>query len=83
MSIHRSLATSGRARRHRNVLTREERVAKLAEEERWDETQPVWGLPKVRSIKPVAGGKKKKKEEKAAEGDEAAVAGEDAPAAEA
>ena len=74
MSIHRSLATSGRARRHRNVLTREERIAKLEDEERWDETKAVWGLPKVRSIKPVAGGKKKKKEEKAAEGDEAAVA---------
>ncbi len=75
MSIHRSLATSGRAKRHRNVLTREERIAKLENEERWDESKQVWGLPKVRSIKPAAGGKKKKKE-KAEDGDEAAAATE-------
>jgi len=83
MSLHRSLTTSGRARRHRNVLSREERMAKLEEDGRWDEEKSVFGLPKVRSIKPVVSGKKKKKDkpdevegvpaEGAAEGEAAAV----------
>lgn len=67
MSLHRSLAVSNRGRRHRNVLSREERIAKLEDEGRWDETKSVFGLAKVRSIKPVAGGKKKKKEKPVAE----------------
>ena len=70
MSLHRSLTVSSRGRRHRNVLSREERIAKLEDEGRWDETRSIFGLPKVRSIKAVVGGKKKKKkeEEKPAEG---------------
>lgn len=84
MSLHRSLVTSSRARRHRNVLSREERIAKLEEEGRWDEERSVFGLPKVRSIKPVVSGKKKKKEEKpaAAEGVPAEGAAEGEAAAE-
>ena len=82
MSLHRSLTTSGRARRHRNVLSREERMTKLEEDGRWDEEKSVFGLPKVRSIKPVVSGKKKKEKadevegvpaEGAAEGEAAAV----------
>ncbi len=75
MSIHRSLAAGGDRRRHRNVLSREERIAKLEDEGRWDDTASVYGLPKVRSIKPAAG-KKKAKKEAEVEG----VAAEGAPA---
>jgi len=63
MSIHSSLKTkSGALNQHRNVLTRDERVAKLSEAERFSagKNSPL-GLPKVLSIK-VAAGKKPKKE---------------------
>jgi small basic protein (TIGR04137 family) len=62
MSIHSSLKTkSGALNQHRNVFTRDERVAKLMEAERFaaGENSPL-GLPKVRSIKVVAGKKPKK-----------------------
>ncbi len=63
MSIHSSLRSSSAMARHRNVLTRIERLAKLEQENRWSEdTGSVIGLPKVRSIK-VAVKKKKKKVE--------------------
>lgn len=66
MSIDRSLKTGGNLNRHRNVLTRDERVAKLIENGKFDESSdsPI-GLPKVGNRKVVAGGKTKKK--KAAE----------------
>ena len=84
MSLHRSLTISGRARRHRNVLSREERMVKLEEEGRWDEGRSVFGLSKVRNIKPVASGKKKKKEEKPlGETGEAGAPAEGAPEGEA
>lgn len=62
MSIHSSLKTkSGALNQHRNVLTRDERVPKLTESERFaaGKNSPL-GLPKVRSIKVVAGKKPKK-----------------------
>lgn len=59
MSIHSSLKTGGGMTKHRNVLTREERLQKLAEDGRWDEKKSILGIPKVRSIKVVL--KKKKK----------------------
>lgn len=62
MSIDRSLKTGGNLNRHRNVLTRDERVAKLIETGKFDEKgdSPI-GLPKVGNRKVVAGGKTKKK----------------------
>lgn len=66
MTIHRSLAAPSRAKRHRNVLTRRERLAKLEEEGRWSPGKSVFGLPKVRNIKPAAGKKAAKKKEAAA-----------------
>lgn len=71
MSIHQSLRSSSSMTKHRNVLTRLERLARLADEERWDESKSVCGLPKVRSIKLKA---KKKAKKEAAEGDAAAGA---------
>jgi small basic protein (TIGR04137 family) len=61
MSIHRSLKTkSGSLNQHRNVLTRAERITKLAADERFDPSNdsPL-GLVKVRSIKPTVSKKKK------------------------
>jgi len=86
MSMHRSLAISSKGRKHRNVLKREERLAKLKDDGRWDEDKSVFGLPKVRSIKQIAGKKKVKKaaaaEGEGAEGEAAAATGDAAaPAA--
>lgn len=74
MSIHSSLkTTSGALNAHRNVLTRTERIAKLALAEKFDmnASSPL-GLVKVRSIKASTGKKSKKAE---GEGDAAAGAG--------
>jgi small basic protein (TIGR04137 family) len=83
MSLHKSLLAGRRAGKHRNVLSREERIAKLEEDGRWDESNSsVFGLAKVRSIKQVAGKKAKKKEEAAAEAEAEAGAEGEAAAAE-
>ena len=64
MSIHRSLRISGGHKRTRNVLRRVERLAVLKEQAHWDESQSVYGLPKVRTqFKSATAKKKKKKEE--------------------
>lgn len=71
MSIDRSLKTAGNLARHRNVLTRDERIAKLAERGEFDaKTDDPIGLPKVGNRKVVTGGKTKKKKttEEEAEG---------------
>ncbi len=73
MSIHPSLkTTSGALSQHRNVLTRAERITKLAEESRFDSSNSsALGLPKVRSIKASTGKKPKKAEEGAEDGKDA------------
>src|SRR5512140_375389 len=70
MSIDRSLKVKGALSRHRNVLSRAERLEMLKEQERWDENSSVLGLPKVAHRKSAAG--KKEKAEK--EGEAAAAA---------
>ena len=68
MSIDRSLKIRGALTRHRNVLTRAERVEKLKEEERWtEEDESVLGLPKVAHRKSHAGRKDKADLEKEAQ----------------
>lgn len=57
MSIDRSLKIHGSLKRHRNVLTRAERIEKLKDEERWSEGGSVFGLPKVAHRKSHAGRK--------------------------
>ena len=59
MSIDRSLKVKNALERHRNVLTRAERIEKLQEEERWTEEQSLMGLPKVSNRK-IAAAKKVK-----------------------
>jgi small basic protein (TIGR04137 family) len=73
MSIDRSLKIKGALTRHRNVLTRAERIEKLKEEEKWSEDNSVLGLPKVIHRKSHAG--KKIKEALAKEAATEAVAG--------
>ncbi len=80
MSIDRSLKIKGALTRHRNVLSRAERLEKLVEEERWNEGDSVLGLPKVAHRKTHAGRKDDDDEKKGDE--EAGVEGEaDAAAA--
>jgi small basic protein (TIGR04137 family) len=62
MTIDKSLKVRTGMMRTRNVLTRAERLAKLAEADRWTEGDPVLGLPKVRVQKITL--KKKKKAKK-------------------
>ena len=71
MSIDRSLKIKGALSRHRNVLSRAERIEELKKEERWEEGDSVTGLPKVGHRKSHSG----KKAAKAAE-DAAAAAAE-------
>ena len=59
MSIDRSLKIKGALTRHRNVLTRAERIEQLKDEEKWSEGDPLLGLPKVAHRKSHAGRKGK------------------------
>lgn len=61
MSVDTSLRSSSSLSRHKNVLTRAERIARLKEQDRWDEIGTVLGMPKVGNRKPKSGGKKKAK----------------------
>jgi len=59
MSVDRSLKIKGALSRHRNVLTRAERIEKLKEEEKWNEGDSLLGLVKVAHRKGHAGRKSK------------------------
>jgi small basic protein (TIGR04137 family) len=78
MSLDRSLKSANSLVRHRNVLTRAERLERLSDEEKWNDSKPVFGLPKVANRK-MALAKAVKAE--AAEGAAAAGAAGAAPAA--
>ena len=68
MSLDPSLKTSGGLTKHRNVLSRDERIAKLAANGNFDpEANNPTGLPKVASRK-VAAKKTVKKDEAKTEG---------------
>ena len=58
MSIDPSLKYKGALNRHRNVLSRAERIERLIEEERWEDGGSVLGLPKVSNRKAGTGKKK-------------------------
>lgn len=59
MSIDPSLKIKGALTRHRNVLSRAERIEQLKDEERWAEGDSLLGLPKVAHRKSHAGRKAK------------------------
>jgi len=68
MTIDKSLKVRSGLMRNRSVMTRAERIAKLMEAERFNEGDPVLGLPKVRVQKVAL--KKKKKAKKAEDEEE-------------
>jgi len=59
MSIDRTLKVKGALSRHRNVLSRAERIVQLKDEERWADGDSVFALPKVAHRKSHAGRKAK------------------------
>ena len=65
MTIDKSLKIKAGGVKQRNVLSRAERLEKLAATDRWKEGDPVLGIPKVRVQKITM--KKKKKVKKADE----------------
>src|SRR5262249_10521888 len=71
MSLDRSLKSASSLVRHRNVLTRDERMARLKDEEKWPDGRSVFGLPKVANRKQALA---KAVKEEAAEGAEGAPA---------
>jgi small basic protein (TIGR04137 family) len=83
MSIDPSLKIKGALKRHRNVLSRAERIEKLKEEEKWSEEDSLLGLPKVAHRKSHAGRKEKAALAKEAEAEVAAGAEAEAEAPEA
>lgn len=66
MSIDRSLRMKSSLERHRNVLSRAERITQLKELDKWDRDSAL-GLPKVSHRKAKASKKKAKAEEGAGE----------------
>jgi len=64
VSLDQSLKRGSRLIRARNVMKRSERIAKLMDEDRWDESKSVLGIPKTKVPKTSVGRKKKKKEKK-------------------
>ena len=66
MSIHKSLVVNSGLQRARNVLTRVERLEKLAKDGKWSEGSSVYALPKVKARTKVRKSKKEKKAEEAA-----------------
>lgn len=80
MSLDRSLKSASSLIRHRNVLTRAERLDRLKDEEKWTEEKSVYNLPKVANRKMALAGKPTKEETAEAAAATAAAAGT-APAA--
>ncbi len=68
MSIHKSLNLGGGLQSIRSVFTRRERLEKLEFEDRREEGDSVFGLPKVRTHVKVAKKKKAASEEGTEEG---------------
>ena len=74
MSIDKSLRSKDMLRRHRNVLTRAERIDRLKELGQWTEESSAIGLPKVAHRKASVGKKEKaEKQEKEQEGEQPAT----------
>ena len=68
MSMDKSLKSKNTLERHRNVLTRAERVQYLKETDRWTDDSSPFGMPKIVHRKAAVG--KKDKAEKKVEGEE-------------
>jgi small basic protein (TIGR04137 family) len=77
MSQHQSLKVDSVGSKHRNVLSRIERIKKMTEQKRWKTDSSAFNLPKMKSIKVKA----KKSAAGPKEAVDAAKAGAAAPAA--
>lgn len=66
MSLDASLKSASSLVRHRNVLKRDERMARLKDEEKWPEGRSVFGLPKVANRKAAVGKAEKEEAEEGA-----------------
>ena len=77
MSQHQSLKVDSVGPKHRNVLSRIERIKKMTEQKRWKTDSSAFNLPKMKSIKVKA----KKAAAAPKEGADAAKAGGAAAAA--
>ncbi len=75
MSLDRSLKSANSLIRHRNVLTRAERLVRLTDEERWNDSKSIYGLPKVGNRKMATGKKVKKEAEEEGDAAKAPAAG--------
>lgn len=69
MSVHPSLKTQ-KSKRHKSVLKRLEKILRLQKEDKWQEGDSVFGLPKVKVVKL----KIRKEKAKAPEAEEATAA---------
>ncbi len=74
MTMDKSLRVRAGMTRARSVLTRDERIKRLKDAERWKEGDTPFGLPKVRVYKLAMKKKKKKAKEEGEEGADAAAA---------
>ena len=85
MSMDKGLKPRNSLARHRNVLSRDERIDSLKDVEKWEDGMSVFGLPKVANRKAVTKKDKVEGEAEATEGAEAVAEGETPapPAAEA
>jgi len=81
MSMDRSLRSKSMLERHRNVLTRAERLVILKETGLWSEGGKITGLPKVAHRKAAVGRKDKALKPESVEGAPTAAAAEAAPVA--
>ena len=77
MSIDKSLVTKGKLARHRNVLSRAERIKFLINENLWEDGRSVFGLPKVKNLKMRKAAKAEKEKTEETEGTAAAPTGEE------
>ena len=76
MSMDKTLKSKSLLERHRNVLTRAERIERLEEMGQWTEDSKPIGLPKVAHRKASVGKKDKSKQEEKAQETEKAEAEE-------
>ena len=51
MSIHPSLSISDKDKKQRSVLKRAERLRMMLEKGSWKEGDPVFGLPKIKTVR--------------------------------
>ncbi len=73
MSLDKSLKAKDSLIRHRNVLTRAERIAYLKEVGQWTQDSTAIGMPKVSHRKVAVGKKDKKEKQGEQEGDQPAT----------